>query len=450
MRVEWKQEPLVGNVFKEEHYSTKREYWGEITPFAVAFGNARQDLRGKKSEYFAYLSDLRSKGVVTSGIYKKGATHHFENNEDWYNYQLHAYLPHNLVDTKTVKDEEQGNVEYSLLPLVKEKEGVYQGYDPRLKKFRPCELKELKDMLPGVDPNDDSRFCSLPEDEGPWCGLKGESMIYYCISRDSELIEDFYEMSLYQQILFALGVDVKNEIIGSSHRLKPAFDEFNNEMQANPLNPWGYKEFSRGNFLQYSIACMLKESAALKQKVKGSLDFCVNYSQFYKKLDSFYYKNGIPIKSDEMDCLPCEEQVIAYYFTDALFKLWASCMSEEGFWGVWELNEDEREQARQGVINIPSSKAVRDGARNYQDGFFLKVWDEVRRNLLVRFPDKKDWLSFSGHGNVLTLDEKWVEVQNKKSRIWGDASDILSSLRIAYIDSAYSGSIMPCYQKEKS
>lgn len=76
---------------------------------------------------------------------------------------------------------------------------------------------------------------------------------------------------------------------------------------------------------------------------------------------------------------------------------------------------------------------------NGQRYSFMDTYEIIKQNLPQ---DKKDFITFSGHGTVISFDENLVNAQQ------AERHDILERLGFVFFESLYEKGIKPFYQKE--
>lgn len=268
--------------------------------------------------------------------------------------------------------------------------------------------------------------------------------------------EDFYEVGAYQHILFACGVDQNNDPIAPESFEWHAYQDFKTVMDEDLFNPWA--NIDKNDLFEYHLTNIFKNNSKLKHMAMESVDFYNNPWKFYQESFNFYDNPMSPkIKfSYKQKFLPGEDQMLAYFFSSQLRSIWAASIGIDALCEIWELNEELGESAVTALRlfsflpGVPSvSEIVQEAsAQKYSDDqgkySFLDVWDNIRDCFLktVSSPlGKIDFVTFSGHGCVISFDPDLVKIQFHEDRT------VAKRLGFEMWETLYEKGLKPFYQK---
>ncbi len=209
-------------------------------------------------------------------------------------------------------------------------------------------------------------------------------------------------------------------------------------MDENPLNPWA--NINKNDLFEYHLTNIFKNNSNLKQMAMESVNFYNNNWKFYQESFNFY-DNTISSRvrfSDKQKFLPGEDQMLAYFFSSQLRSIWAASIGEDALCEIWELNKELGELAIKALKffnfmpGIPSvSKVLEEaGAKKYGEHekySFLDVWDNIRDCFLKTVSNpfgKIDFVTFSGHGCVISFDLDLIKIQFHENRTIAERLDI--------------------------
>lgn len=254
----------------------------------------------------------------------------------------------------------------------------------------------------------------------------------------------YYHIGVYQLMLFALGIDQNNNLINDQHLDFKAQQDLKTTM-AN--TPWGFNDFKKENLFEYNLAKIFKENTTLADKAIASINGIHNTFHHYQELDKLYDSNCLDSRQslkEKKQFLPCKEQILAYAFSMCLRLIWAAAISQKAMQSVMEIPKQLLPLTRlPGFIkakDVIASALQKDCCGNN----VFTVWHEIIEELLAnRTEDEMDFVSFNGHGNVISFADDVLSLQ---SNMKFSHPEIIKELKFAVVDSLYSKSLKPFYQ----
>jgi len=286
-----------------------------------------------------------------------------------------------------------------------------------------------------------------------WGGKKllGFDYDFRCVTLSGDMVFgpwSFYPycLGLYKLMLLKLGLNNKNEEIRDGENL---YDVHKNlkELVDKENNPWAEKYFTKERFLQYAITEILKKDPDLFEQAKQTADFFLPHWQsfeiFTSKYNQYYKAPGIPYDVEKVkNFLPGNEQALAYFITNnirillydatstnalAFYKMigkertYADTFLERLGWsnGFEKIKLAAREQKTILIKNTP------------QQTSFIDTWKIIVQRLKQQY-ERKNWISFDGHGWVASFDENIVAKQNNRPDV---DTNFLNELGVAIIES---------------
>jgi len=232
--------------------------------------------------------------------------------------------------------------------------------------------------------------------------------------------EVFYDFGTYQHMLFACGLDRNNQPLTPASEEFQAHQQFKAEMDSNPLNPWA--NINKDDLLEYQVARLFQSNPALKAKAMKAVEFYNEPWKFYQ--ESFKCKDASDGQTlgQKQAYLPGEDQMLSYFFTGQLRFLWAATVGMDAVIAIEEL-EDELGSTAVSALKtmgnmpgVPSVKKIIQAATHKQYGSgsakysFVDVWSEIK-GLLQTSTSLKDFVTFTGHGCVISIDDDLVRAQ---------------------------------------
>ncbi|HBS48237.1 TPA: hypothetical protein DEO28_04090 [Candidatus Dependentiae bacterium] len=245
------------------------------------------------------------------------------------------------------------------------------------------------------------------------------------------------ELGIYKLMLLRLGLSNANTAVAKSDLDFPIFKELERYCNKDRFNLWNAAHFSKDNLFQVQLAKLFEERKDLYKKSKQVVDFYFKPWKTYKQLKKgeFYGKNGEKYDFAEVQkFLPGKHQILAYYFSQQLMLLWfgANCENILKIPGLFRLFK------RYAFIK---QTIKYQGEDLYLS--FVEVWQEVQKALLVQ-THRRDFISFNGHGYVISFDEQIIKMQNDVLGV--SDFEFLETLNFAIIDSMVSSNLNLFYR----
>lgn len=220
-----------------------------------------------------------------------------------------------------------------------------------------------------------------------------------------------------------------------------AAEELQNYLEKDPSNPWNPTYFSKENFLQHAVAQILKEDSELYEEAKIVNDFYFylwgTYNKYLRLIangECFNYAQQRYYVSLAKHFLPSEEYAMAYGLTQNAWLLSIGAINSNAFykaltndtgsyrgmlvgafWSSFKNNAYEQK-------NIPQT----DKFLSYMD-----VWKKITKKLIEKY-GHKNWISFSGHGMIISFNDDLIQ---KQKAVKNEDPDLLNELRFTIIDS---------------
>lgn len=219
----------------------------------------------------------------------------------------------------------------------------------------------------------------------------------------------------------------------------------------DPLNPWHESYFSKDNFLQHAIATILKENPVLFNQAKAVVDFYFpvwgtydNYLNRMAQGECFNASNQRYYVNLAKHFLPSEEYVMAYALTQCAWYLSIGGINNAAF---YKALTNDTGYLRSFFINVHWSnfKKLAYTKKEITSNEFLsymEVWKKIV-SLLSQY-ERKSWVSFSGHGMIISFDNDLIQQQKKMPN--SDQS-LLDELGFAIIDSWLGTELNTFYKK---
>lgn len=227
-------------------------------------------------------------------------------------------------------------------------------------------------------------------------------------------------------------------------------------VNANQNNPWSDSHFSQDNFFEHQLALILKSDRKLFALLSKTVDFYFTgwstYKQFLKDMAQqkiFKDKQGRePYEYHNAKYyLPDEEHALAYCTVFILRGLWYGALSKKAF---EESSETTSRFARAATgLYWDTLKAKANERHVYPDlddrGLsFLDVWREIAWKFKTE-KARKNWISFAGHGLVLSFDDQLIQLQKDTPGV--EDQDLLAQLGFTIIESWLSTELPTFYKK---
>lgn len=234
------------------------------------------------------------------------------------------------------------------------------------------------------------------------------------------------EIGTYKLLLLNLGLDSAHSPIEEGHIDYEVAVELQNHMRRTNTS-WNPVICKKEDLIEYALAKLFKEKPELFDKVKGVVDFYFKIWSQYETVYSQFDQNQRSFKEKRIErYLPGKEQMLAFCLMKNVQYLWFAAISSTAFCRFL------------GIPNFFQYIPLVVGPKQYCKAAykeqFLDVWKEIALEVQKEYPGKLDWVSFSGHGSVISFDQRLIEAQNKRNiHNRGLAQD----LAIAAIDSLW-------------
>lgn len=426
--------------FDSAEYYGKLKGYAKFLPHIRALDDAYDRLRKANGPYKSYEDDIRANGIKNTD--RKTAKGKDISTLDWYptnKARRENYTPYNINTNNGLGYCDR------LLPIFHKSNKVFF-YNHKTNQTSEIKAAEAADTGRKVwlytfdnDKSDDvsstpRQYLITDEMETLMGGALDASRIHVAKNRfgattsylytcsENQLYQDemFYDIGTYQHMLFALGLDRNNNDFTSQSPEWAAYQEFKAEMDKNPLNPW--YQIDKNDLIEYQIAELFKTDPALKARAIQAVEFYNSPWKFYQEAMTKVFSKGQAL-GQKTQYLPGDDQMLAYFFTAQLRFLWAAT---EGMDAVIEIEELEEElgktttnvlKAAQFLPGIPTPQDIIKHAvkRQYKDqggSFnFVDVWLQIKKDLQQKLGDKLDFVTFTGHGCLISIDDDLVESQ---------------------------------------
>jgi hypothetical protein len=305
----------------------------------------------------------------------------------------------------------------SLLPIYEE-EGHYFCYDLDTRRYEeipfddPSQgMSQLQQSMltPGQRRALPPNFTALQLERRP--GRRG----FISAIDPSIAVQERYvprELGTYKLLLLNLGLDNNNELIQPNQPDSAVAGELQTTM-TDMESPWAPEHCQKEHLIEHALADIFKEDPELFETVKQRVDFYFkNWSRYENELNTLRDQNGTLIRDKNWErYLPGPEQMLAYSLMKNIQYLWVNAISSNAFCHHLGLPS----AAKYIPLMVGPARYRRAAYADQQGQSFIDVWRKVRGRLVERFPDKKDWVSFSGHGMVVSFDPDLIQKQNERN-----------------------------------
>lgn len=424
--------------FSQAEFFSKLKGYAKFLPHIRVLDDAYDNLRGANGPYKRYEDDIRNNGIKNTERFKGGK---LITEVDWKptdKARRDNYTPYNIATDQGL------NYCDRLLPIFHKNGKVY---------FYNHETNQAQEMTTNIsaggkplwlytynnEKQDD--FSSSPklymitsEMERLMGGALDQNRIsvgknrfgattvyfYSCSKTPLYRTDIFYDIGTYQHMLFAMGLDRNNNKFTSTSPEWAAYQEFKAEMDKNPLNPW-YK-INAEDLFEYQLAELFKADASLKTRAIKSVEYYNSPWKYYQESMGYTDKGGNKF-STKTKYIPGDDQMLAYYFTSQLRFLWAATEGMDAIIEIEELQEELGEKFTAGLKmmswfpGVPSPANIIKTAVNKQysdsDGkfSFVDAWVQIKKGLQQKLGNKLDFVTFTGHGCIISIDDDLVETQ---------------------------------------
>ena len=172
--------------------------------------------------------------------------------------------------------------------------------------------------------------------------------------------------------------------------------------------PWNPARCKKEHLIEHALATLFQQDPVLKEKVQKHVDFFFRtWGRYKSDLPRLRNGQGHSFTQEAIDrYLPDEEHMLAYCLMQNVQFLWFSAISSTAFCRHMALPK-----ITTWIPFVPGPSQYRKAA--YQTGF-MEVWREVAARIQAKFPERQDWVSFAGHGMVLSFDPDLIQQQNER------------------------------------
>jgi hypothetical protein len=343
-----------------------------------------------------------------------------------------------------MKEARQSELSY-LLPIYEES-GFFYCYDVETEKYEKIECESVDQLLTSDFTTGQQK--ALPSHlTNLHLKLKNAGRRSFVQACDlSMAVQDKFiprELGPYKLLLLNLGLNHLNETIEADHPDFLIFKEMQIEMENQEIN-WKSDVCKKEHLIEYALAEIFKENDHLLNKVKKHVDFYFKtWSRFEDELTTLVDQEGNPLKDKKIDrFLPGTEQMLAYCLMKNVQYLWLTAISSTAF--CHHLGLPSFVQFISCIVG--PSRYCQAAYEKKEGESFIDLWKEIRGELIKKFPCQQDWVSFSGHGMVISFDSDLIEQQNQ-CKIKN--LQLAEELGIAGIDSLY-GKEMDLFYRRSS
>jgi|GEM_PF-4013834 len=262
-----------------------------------------------------------------------------------------------------------------------------------------------------------------------------------------------YDYGSYLMMLNWLGLNSQGDEIDAKNTSEDEIaiaQELQKAIKGNPKHPWN--NLKRDNFLEAQLIQMLKKDPKLQQAMRGSIDVegaLSPWAATVASMDPKYFTQDGQNRREYFQKLFGHKDVenniplLAFKFSQQLNALWAAGVSYKAFTGALELNEI--------MATMPDLAEIVPALHQnmvMNSGAFVDVFQEVRKRL-----DRDNYMTFYGHGNVVTFNPLYLELQHRESdskELLDGMNNLARNLGVSKIDSTYHDSISPWYQHRRA
>lgn len=337
-----------------------------------------------------------------------------------------------------MKRAEQGELT-QILPFYEEG-GRYLCYDRNEREYREvpdvASIDQLQqsDLTPGQRQALPHNFTTLRLAERKSGNRTFITAINPSIAVEAGLGEERFvprELGTYKLLLLNLGLDHRNESIPPQHGDYRLVEELRETMAASET-AWDPALCQKERLMEYEIAEIFKEDPQLFNRVRERVDFYFSsWSRYENELTTLRDQRGEALNDKNWQrYLPGREQMLAYCLMKNVQYLWVDAISSTAFCHhIGMPGFVKHLPLMVGPARYRRAAYVRQGEQS-----FIDVWQEVRGRLREKFPDRQDWVSFSGHGMVVSFDADLIQRQNERQI---HSTQLATDLGFAGIDSLH-------------
>ena len=352
-----------------------------------------------------------------------------------------------LVDLPVFQ--EKGDDQKNILRIFNEKTARYEP--------QPMDSYIVKESILGLDKSDPSTLFRLL-DTYPIFEIYTKYGTYLLLGgryQPQEFTKSYapYAQGIYKIMLLVLGLNHNNELLAIDGQPTMQIDTYGEReaiialqslCNADPYHPWNKSYFQKEDFLPYAVTEILKKNEQLTNQLKQTVDFAFEgWYQYAKLIQGGYYnknKKQMTLKSVGK-FIPGEHQILAFLLLQSVRLLWYGSHNPQAFYFghiphiplIWSFDQFRKEATQ--------SKNIKDGIQ--KKASFLESW-ELIRDELIHYHGRRNWISFDGHGWVVSFDPKVIKLErafsdkfyddnlNKRLGLSGIESSITSELFLFY------------------
>lgn len=295
-----------------------------------------------------------------------------------------------------------------------------------------------------------------------------------------------YMYGLYKLMLISLGLDDKNlDIVHDEkheqYNLYRELHRANNDDKRG--NPWSDKYLSRDNFLQYHLAEIFRTNKRLFMQARSTVNFSSKFAPWLSYVDFinqtehtirgkkkratiFKDSNGSPYVMDVvLKYIPGPEQALAFVVSEMIRFLWYGTLSDAAFYeftfpqisrvkslfthfSTWQFDDFVAGALKKRDLRMARSLMMFKG----DAVSFVDTWREIVRELHKR-STRKNWISFDGHGWVISFDQRLINLQkdamrHKRLKDLTNKLRLLDALGCTGIESSLSDELNSFYKRK--
>ena len=448
--------------FQTPHLAlTRRQWFGESHQFLYAWRlflvNFMESEEGER-----YLNHALENALVAPFFYDQHGNHLCPNGAG-----DHAEYPFFLVD---ISPENLDASPSFMLPLAfTNKEAPFPLYSPidnpehwviynkTTKQFEAFaqealhEKEEFRDIKAAIDQNPTT--VNTPK------SLLG---FYGFILPQNRLVKSFkntmpYLLGMLKLLFLTLGINSNNDIIQENDQEYDVHKKIYELTQKDKeTNPWSSQYFKKDFFLQYALAEILKKDHDLKDKLIERIDIAgLKYWQTYDNITSgkttLYKKDGTPYQLNHIrHYLPGQEQALAYFLTEILRCLWYGAASKDAR-VLYKIQHADPSNmlvtAKLWWKNLTYTQLKKAALKKIDDSSFIDIWYILVNRIKRKYSTITDWVSFDGHGWVVSFDEKLIQLQKEHALESNCDFEFLDTLQFAGIESWWGSDLEVFYKK---
>lgn len=248
-----------------------------------------------------------------------------------------------------------------------------------------------------------------------------------------------FEFGLLQFMLFTMGVDRNGNPITEDHEAYEACQELQQSMKSFDHHPWNVAHFKKENLFEWQLAQVLKADKALAAQARVLIHSLFRNFKSHRELGNLQDAQGKKL-SDRRASLLSDELMDATFLSRYLYALWGAAKRASVGFSMLEVDGAfERWMSKHLLGILGPNKLVKRAKQIFKRGkdrfslisffqqVFPKIWANANR--------QRTFVSFHGHGSVVTWDPRWQALQKQQGMERpGLAKDLLD---VVVLDSCY-------------